>query len=297
MNQQALPHTMPPVMKAALWMIGAILSFSAMAIAGREVSVALDTFELLFYRSIVGVILVLTIASYAGTLRHITFQHMGLHFIRNIGHFTGQNLWFFALTMIPLAQVFALEFTSPLWVLVLSPLVLGERLTRARILAAGLGFIGVMIITRPFGAPITPGIIAAALAAIGFAVTVLFTRRLTRHVPITNILFWLAAMQTVFGAICAGYDGDIALPTLPVLPWLILIAFAGMFAHFCMTKALSLAPATVVVPIDFTRLPLIALVGFLFYGEVLDIWLVLGASVIVLGNVLNLRSETRTKSP
>lgn len=281
------------IQHAALWMIGAIVSFSSMAVAGREIAVALDTFELLFYRSLIGLVIVVAIARLSGTIGDISRQHLGLHLIRNIGHFTGQNLWFFAVTVIPLAQVFALEFTSPLWVLILAPFVLGERLTPVRILAACLGFAGVMLITRPFGAPLSAGIIAAALAAIGFAISALYTRRLTRHVSITGILFWLTAMQAVFGIICAGFDGDIAAPTLATLPWLVLIALAGLFAHFCLTKALSLAPASIVIPIDFTRLPLIALVGFLIYGEVLDIWIILGAVVIVIANIINLRGEVR----
>ncbi len=282
-----------PIQRAAFWMIGAIISFSSMAVAGREVAVALDTFELLFYRSLIGLVIVVGIASLSGTISDISRQHLGLHLIRNIGHFTGQNLWFFAVTVIPLTQVFALEFTSPLWVLVLAPFVLGERLTRVRILAACMGFAGVMLITRPFGAPLSAGIIAAALAAIGFAISALYTRRLTRHVSITGILFWLTAMQAIFGAVCAGFDGDIAAPTLATLPWLILIALAGLFAHFCLTKALSLAPASIVIPIDFTRLPLIALVGYLVYGEVLDIWIILGAIVIITANIINLRGEVR----
>jgi len=278
---------------AALWMTGAIVSFSVMAVAGREVAVALDTFELLLYRSLIGLVIVLAIARIYGTVRQITTDKLGVHLIRNIGHFTGQNLWFYAVTVIPLTQVFALEFTSPLWVLVLAPFVLGEKLTRTRAIAAGLGFAGVMIITRPGLSAVSPGTIAAALAAIGFAISALYTRRLTRSTSITCILFWLTAMQSVFGLICAGFDGDIAFPTIPSLPWLILVSLGGLIAHFCLTKALTLAPASVVIPIDFTRLPLIALVGLVFYGETLDVWIILGALIIIGANVFNLRSEGR----
>jgi len=278
---------------AALWMTGAIVSFSVMAVAGREVAVALDTFELLLYRSLIGLVIVLAIARIYGTVRQITTDKLGVHLIRNIGHFTGQNLWFYAVTVIPLTQVFALEFTSPLWVLVLAPFVLGEKLTRTRAIAAGLGFAGVMIITRPGLSAVSPGTIAAALAAIGFAISALYTRRLTRSTSITCILFWLTAMQSVFGLICAGFDGDIAFPTIPSLPWLILVSLGGLIAHFCLTKALTLAPASVVIRIDFTRLPLIALVGLVFYGETLDVWIILGALIIIGANVFNLRSEGR----
>lgn len=281
------------VLKAALWMSGAIASFTSMAIAGRAVSLELDTFEIMTYRSLVGLVIVLVVAGAAGTLNQVTRRNLGLHLIRNVSHFTGQNLWFYSLTAIPLAQVFALEFTAPLWVIVLSPLVLGERLTRMRVLAALIGFVGVLIVARPTPDSLQFGQVTAALAAVGFAGSILTTRRLTRTETITCIMFYLTLMQAVLGLICAGFDGDIALPSAESAPWLVLIGCAGLLAHFCLTTALRLAPATVVIPIDFIRLPLIAVVGMMVYGEALDLWVVLGAAVIFGGNYLNIWSETR----
>ena len=279
---------MTPTLRACLWMIGAIFSFTSMAIAGRQVSFALDTFEIMTYRSLLGIAIVCSIAYATGTWRQINTQQLGLHAVRNLSHFIGQNLWFFALTMIPLAQVFALEFTTPIWVLLLSPLVLGERLTRIGLIAALIGFIGVLIVTRPGSAPISAGLIAGALCAIGFAFSAIFTRRLTRTQTITCILFYLTVMQAVFGLICAGYDGDIALPTAATLPWLVVIGCAGLFGHFCLTTALSLAPASIVMPIDFARLPTVAILGALIYGEQLDPFIFLGAALIFGGNYLNI---------
>lgn len=275
-------------------MIGAILSFSAMAVAGRAVSLTLDTFEIMFYRSAIGFCIVVAIAFAFGTIGQVTRRHLDLHLIRNLGHFTGQNLWFYALTAIPMAQVFALEFTSPLWVIVLSPFVLGEKLTLTRAVSALIGFLGILIVARPSGATLDWGVIAGALAAIGFAASAVFTKRLTRSESITCILFYLTLMQMVFGAICAGYDGDITLPSLGNLHWVVLIACTGLMAHFCLTKALSIAPATVVVPVDFVRLPLIAVIGMVLYGEALDIWVFVGAAVIFGANYLNIWRETRT---
>jgi len=285
-----------PVFTAALWMIGAIASFSTMAVAGREVAVELDTFEIMMYRSLFGVVIVAGIGALAGTLHQINTQNMGLHAMRNLAHFTGQNLWFYAVTVIPLAQVFALEFTSPLWVIVLSPLILGERLTPMRAFAAIMGFIGILIVARPDIAGINSGVITAASSAIFFALTMMFTKRLTRSQSITCILFYLTTMQLVFGVVMAGYDGDIAVPTATALPFVLLIGAAGLLAHFCITNALALAPATVVVPIDFIRLPAIAIIGMLLYGEALDIWVFAGAAIIFTGNYLNIWSETRPKT-
>lgn len=282
--------------KAVAYMTGAIASFSAMAIAGREVSFELDTFEIMMYRSFIGIAIVLILGSYFGTLGQITRRHLGTHLTRNIAHFTGQNLWFYAVTLIPLSQLFALEFTSPLWVLLLSPMVLGERLTRMRVLAAVMGFVGILVITRPWEFGISFGVTTAALSAVAFAWTTLMTKKLTRSETVTCVLFYLTVTQAVFGIICAGYDGDIAVPSMVALPYVVIIALCGLLAHFCITSALSVAPATVVIPVDFARLPVIAVIGMLAYGEALDILVVAGAILIFVGNYSNILHETRERT-
>ena len=285
--------TLAPELRAAIWMIGSILSFSFMAVAGRWLASGYDTFEIMLYRSITGVVVVLAVAGALGTLGEVSRKSAPVQIVRNLFHFTGQNLWFYAITIIPLAQVFALEFTSPIWVLILSPLFLGERMTRPRIIAAIIGFIGILIVTRPGATPMNAGIVAAALAAICFALTGLLTKRLTRSESLTCILVYLTVTQAVFGLICAGYDGDIALPTLQSAPLLGMVGVAGLIAHLCLTKALSIAPATVVIPIDFIRLPMIAVVGMVLFGEMFDIWVFIGAVLIFAGNYYNIYSETK----
>lgn len=284
---------MNDTVKACLWMIGAIVSFTSMAIAGRAVSLDLDTFEIMMFRSLIGIVIVVTVAGLSGTLGQIRAQKLGLHFVRNLSHFAGQNLWFYSITVIPLAQVFALEFTSPLWVMLLAPFILGERLTRSQAIAAIIGFVGILIVTRPSPETFHIGLLTAALAAIGFAGSAVFTRKLTRTETITCILFYLTVMQAGMGLVFAGFDGDIALPTAANLPWVVLIAIAGLVAHFCLTTALSLAPATIVMPIDFTRLPVIAIVGVLLYAEPLDPFVLIGAALIFGANYYNIWASTR----
>ncbi|MDC0335127.1 DMT family transporter [Amylibacter sp.] len=279
--------------QAAIWMTGTIVSFSAMAVSGREISFELDTFEIMMYRSIIGLIIVLLLAKLFKTHREISTQNLSLHFYRNLSHFTGQNLWFYALTLIPFAQLFAFEFSVPLWVMLAAPFLLGERLTNIRIISILVGFIGILIVTRPWLAGLAPGIIPAALCAIGFACSVIFTKQLTQKVSITCILFWLTSMQLLMAVICAGYDGDISLPSSSNFIWIIIIGIGGLLAHFCITKALQLAPATVVTPIDFCRLPVIAAIGYVFYNEALDIFIIGGAIIIFIANYINIWSETK----
>lgn len=289
------PANRAQIFQAAAWMMGAVIAFSVMAVAGREVSSNLDTFEIMTYRSLIGLALIGTIVALTGRRNELSTKHPGTHLIRNIFHFTGQNLWFYALPLIPLAQLFALEFTTPLWILLLSPLFLGERLTAMRAVCAVVGFIGILVVARPSPETANLGTLTAALAAIGFAGSIMATKSLTRSDSLLCILFWMTLMQSVFGLICAGLDGQVALPSVHNLPWVIAIALGGLVAHTCITSALSLAPATVISPLDFTRLPVIAVVGLVFYHEPIDALVMLGAILIFGANYLNLWSETRIK--
>jgi drug/metabolite transporter (DMT)-like permease len=280
-------------MQAAFWMLGAIFSFTTMAIAGRELSASFDTFEIMLYRSAIALLIVIVLAYSTGTYRQVGLGAWRTHLVRNIFHFTGQNLWFYAVAMIPLAQVFALEFTTPLWVILLAPILLGERLTFIRGIAAAMGFVGVLVVARPDMGSVNPGVLAAASCAVFFALTYVFTKRLTRTESITAIMLYLSGLQLIFALLSAGYDGDIAIPRVADMPLLALIAVCGLLAHFCITKALTIAPATVVAPFDFARLPIVAVAAMLIYGEAMDVWVFVGAFIIFAGNYLNIWFETR----
>jgi drug/metabolite transporter (DMT)-like permease len=278
-------------------MIGAIASFSLLAVAGRAVSPALDTFEIMLFRSGMGLVIVATTLAAQGRLSEARPRQFPMHIARNLIHFAGQNLWFYALTVLPLAQVFALEFTSPLWVILLAPIFLGERLTARGLLAGLVGFAGVLLVARPEFGNLHPGLIAAATCAVCFAMTSMLTKRLTRTQPVVAILFWLNLMQFAFAAVIVGWDGEVPVPTMAQVPWLLLIGVTGLVAHWCLTSALDSAPASVVMPLDFARLPVIAVVGWAFYSEALDPLVFVGAALILGGNLLTLRRNDRSPQP
>ncbi|MGQ0566672.1 MAG: DMT family transporter [Gemmobacter sp.] len=278
---------------AALWMTGSIASFTAMAIAARAIKDVHDTFEIMTWRSLMGFVVVAGVALALRRLREVRTDRLPSHVARNIVHFTGQNLWFYALTVIPLAQVFALEFTSPLWVILMAALFLGERITRAKVIAGVLGFAGILLVARPDFGALDIGVVTALLSAVCFATTSVLTKALTRNESIVSILFWLTLMQLGLGLATAGWDGDLALPTAETLPWLALIGLCGLCAHFCLTTALSLAPAGIVAPMDFARLPVIAAIGWTWYDEPVSPALALGAGLIIAGILINLRAGNR----
>lgn len=278
---------------ALAYMMGATASFTGMAVAGRELSGQLSTFEIMTYRSAIGLVIVLGVAWARGLLGDIRARRMGLHLIRNLSHFAGQNLWFFAIGLISFSQLFAFEFSVPLWVALFAPFFLSERLTRTRIAAALIGFVGILFVARPDQLEFGPGLIAAFLCAFGFAGASIGTKMLTRTENTISIMFWLTTLQLGFGLIATLYDGQIKLPDASTGPWVVIVALCGLSAHYCITTAMSLAPATVVAPLDFARLPVIAVIGMLFYDEPLLLLTFVGAIIIFGANYLNIRAEQR----
>ncbi|MBN2760529.1 MAG: DMT family transporter [Rhodobacteraceae bacterium] len=281
--------------KAALWMCGAIVSFTLMAVSARAIQAELNSFELMFWRSLIGFALVASVALslHKGAVwRAVRPTNPRLHLTRNMFHFAGQNLWFYGIMAIPLSQLVALEFTMPVWVAILAPLVLGETFTRRRLWVALLGFAGILIVAQPGVQPLQSGHLAGILCAIGFAMNLLLTKRIMRHDSVLCVLFWMTALQTVFGLILAQWGG-FTWPSSAIWGWLALVAVTGLSAHYSLTSALGLAPATMVAPMEFFRLPIIALVGMWLYAEALDPFVFLGAAVIFAANWLNLTGTKR----
>jgi drug/metabolite transporter (DMT)-like permease len=283
-------------MKATVWMIGAMFSFSLMAVSGRELATNLNTFEIMLFRSIIGFLIVLAIGYFAKTLAEIKRDRLGLHLFRNLAHFSGQNLWFLAVASIPFSQLFALEFSTPVWVALLAPLFLGEVLTKQRVLAVILGFAGVLIVARPDINQFDFAIIAAVACAVCFAGSMMATKSLTSDQSITCILFWLTLMQLAMGLVATVFTGTITFPEGINIFWIVIVGIGGLTAHFCITNALALAPAIVVIPLDFMRLPLISVIGFLAYGEAFELPILVGAGVIFIAILLNLKAEKQRQS-
>lgn len=276
---------------AFAWMAAALVAFSTFAIAGREAGRQLDAIQIMLWRGPLSLAILIVFAAVTGA-RPAT-RRLPLHVVRSMVHFGAQWSWLTALSLIPLAELFALEFTAPLWVAMLAPLILGERLTPVRIFAALLGFIGVLIVVRPGLQTVSQGTLLGLLSAVGFAGGLLATKLLTRTDSPFTIVFYMMAIQTVFGLILG--LPRFVVPTPATAGWLLLIALAGLAAHVSIAQAFSRADAVLVAPMDFIRLPLIAVVGMLIYGETLHPAVFAGAAVIIAANIVNLRAERRRR--
>jgi drug/metabolite transporter (DMT)-like permease len=279
--------------RVVLWMVGALLSFSVMAVSIRELALrGLSIFEILAIRSGVALVVLLILLVVRPDLRaHTRPRRMGLNLLRNTVHYASQYCWALSLTMLPLAMVFALEFTMPGWTALLAVWLLHERMTPSRLGVVVLGLIGVLVILRPGLTSFHPVAILVLLAAFGYAITMITTKQLTATETTFGIVFWMAVIQLPLSLI--GSDPSVFLHLEPrhILP-AIGVGTAGLTSHYCLSNAFRSGDATLVVPLDFMRIPLIAVVGWAFYNEQLDIFVLLGALIIVAGVLWNLRSET-----
>ena len=276
-------------LKGPLWMGGGVFSLTLMAIAGKEIALQIDTFEILFFRSAIGIVIVLLVIAGKGLSHEINLKQIRTHLKRNTAHFTGQNLWLYALGSITLAEVTSLEFTMPIWIVFFSSFMLNEKLNKFRIISIGVGFMGVLIIVRPDIGSLKLGLVAAGFSAIAFALTNIYTRRLTKTESTLAIIFFLTFMQLIFGFLTSFLDGKLDLPSAESIPWIVVLGLGGLTAHYCITTALSYAAPSVVAPIDLFRLPLAVLIGIIFYSESADIYIYVGSLLIVLANWLNLK--------
>jgi len=273
--------------KAAAWMVGWLTAMLVMAVAGREATRTLHVFQIMEMRSVLGFALLWPLLHASGGLAAMRTERLGRHIARNTVHYGAQFGWFFALTMIPIAQVVAIEFTMPIWTALLAVAFLGERLGAARIIAVALGLVGVAVIVRPGLEHVDPGQLIALAAAVGFAISIILVKSLTATESAVSIIFWMLVVQSAIGVVPAALVWRT--PTAQVWPWIGVIALCGTYSHYCMTQALRHADAMMIVPMDFLRVPLTAVAGWLVYDERIDLFTVMGAGLILVANLLNPR--------
>lgn len=268
-------------------MAGWLAAMVTMAVAGRETASQLNVFQVMEIRAIIGFFLLLPLVLSSGGIAAMKTSHPWRHIWRNVVHYSAQYAWLLAVTLIPLAQVISIEFTMPIWTALLAVFFIGEKMNTWKVAAIFLGLVGVLIIVRPDTGNIEIGQLISLYAAIGFSISVILVKALTRTDSVVRIIFWMLIIQAIIGLIPAIYVWQ-AIPD-SLWGWLFLVAFCGTFSHFCMARAMVHADATIVVPMDFLRVPLTAIIGWLVYSEAIDIYTAAGAALILMGNLLNLR--------
>ncbi|HZF78720.1 MAG TPA: DMT family transporter [Rubrivivax sp.] len=276
----------PSIARAAGWMAGWLTLMVVIAVAGREASRELSVFQIMLLRSTLGMAMLWPLIRAAGGLRAMRTERLPQHVARNVVHYAAQYGWFVALLLIPLAQVVSIEFTMPIWSAVLAVFFLGERMSGRKWFAVLLGLVGVAVIVRPTAGQLNAGQMISLASALGFAVSIVLVKSLTRTDAAVAISFWMLVVQSAIGLVPALWVWQ--WPSMAAWGWVVVVAFCGTYSHYCFARAMEQADATVVVPMDFLRVPLTALVGWLVYSERLDLFTAVGVGLILAGNVMNL---------
>ena len=264
--------------------------FAAMSAAIRDLSSEISPFEIAFFRNILGLVLLLPV-----------MWRIGFHFpkkpalkaycIRGLVGISAMWAWYSALSFTPLAEAITLNFTVALWMIPVAILLLGEKVGLRRWVATIVGFCGVLIVMQPGAQSIGLGSLLAIFSALLFAISMALVRILTRTERPIAIVFYMNLLMTPISLGPAIYFWT--MPDLNQWAWLLFIGVIATFAHFSMARALSLVEASSLMPLDFTRLPFAAAIGYFTFGEVPNIWIWPGAALIAVSAIYIARREAK----
>ncbi|SLN60220.1 DMT family transporter [Oceanibacterium hippocampi] len=274
-----------------LMALGGICFAGFMAIV-RYLGSDMNPVQAAFLRYFFGLILMLPILLRLRIV-DIVGSSIRWHIMRGMAHGTGVMLWFYAMARVPLAEVTALGFTSPVFVTIGAALFLGERIRIYRIGAIVLGLVGVLIILRPGVAAIEPGAAVMLIAAPLFAMSDLIAKRLTRTDPALVIVAFLSVSVTVMIGPVAYFIWRT--PTIAELIWLFLTAALATGAHLAMAQAFKVADLGVTQPVRFLQLVWAALIGYVAFGEAPDAFTWIGSAVIVTSAGVIMHREMRLR--
>jgi len=271
------------------WVLFALACFISMIVSTREMR-HLGVFEILTFRCLVGLAIMTPWTLWRGVGRMRT-KVPKLHLIRNIVHVGGQAAWVYGIIALPLALVTSIEFTVPLLVGVIAPLLVKEKISVRRWVVLLLGFGGVLIMLRPGAGAVHPAVFVMVAGSLCYAVAGTLVKAISRADSPTHVVFWMNILQLPVFLAVAIFDWTT--PAWADLIWIVLFGAAGLAAHYGMARALALIDLSIVYPLDFLRLPFVAAIGYLIYAERLAVWTVLGAAVIFGANWYGVRAESR----
>ena len=261
-----------------LWMVAGGLLFVAVTVLVRHLGSDMPAVEAAFIRYLIGVIILLPMI-WRMRWRGLRGASLRLYLSRGIVHGVAVMLWFYAMARIPLAEVTAIGFSTPVFTALGAVLIFGEQIKARRMLAIAAGFIGTLIILRPGFQAIESGSLAQLVAALFFAGSFLLAKQLTRSESSGDILVWLTIFCTL--ALLPGAIATWRTPTLVEVGWLALVAVFATAGHYALTKAIAHAPLTVTQPLSFLQLVWAILFGYLLFDEVPDGWVVGGGLIII----------------
>jgi drug/metabolite transporter (DMT)-like permease len=283
-----------PVVRGVGLMFIATFFFAAMHGSIRYVSATIHPFEIALFRNLFALVVVLP-WFYRYGISTLRTQHIGLHVLRALFNIVAMLSFFYALSITPLAEVTALNFSAPIFATVLAALVLGEVVRARRWTAIAVGFLGTMIVLRPGFASIGLGQILALGSALIWSCALLVIKTLGRTDSSATIISYMGLLMVPLSLVPALFVWQ--WPDLEAWGWLIAIGVLGGIAQFCMTEALRQADTAVVMPIDFFKLIWVTLIAYLAFAERPDLYTWIGGAVIFSSTLYIAYRERASQAP
>lgn len=265
-------------LRGAIWGLGMVAGLGGVSIAIRALKTDIALQELLFFRAFIGLIAISLIMIPRNGWRIVIPRRPGLQIVRNVLHVSAQYCVFFAVLIVPLAEVTAIEFTVPLITCLFAAPLLKEKIGRTRWIGMIVGFVGILFVVRPVFQDVPPAILIAIFGAVLFSLNTILVKVLSQVEEAGTMVFVMNVIQTLL----------LIVPTYLVwttpqwhhVPWLLMLGLSGILAHYCLSRALAIADTSVVLPLDFLRLPFIALIAYWVWGETFSPWTAVGAVII-----------------
>ncbi len=284
-------RALSPALRGGVWMFLSTFAFAAMVVFVRDASATFNAFEVTFWRALFGLAIMVPWLARV-RLRRLATKRAHVHLTRNVVHFIGIVTWFHAVARINLSVGMALQFTVPLFTIAMAALMLKERVGAARWTATAIGFAGVLVIVRPDAGAIDSLAVITLVSAAFYAGSNIATKMIGRGDSSELVVFYMHLMHLPMALIAALVLG-MTMPGWADLPVLFGVALSATLAHYLLAQALREADASVVMPIDFLRLPWVAALAFVLYGETPLAGAWIGGAVIFGATYYILRREAR----
>ena len=288
MTHATAPRSRHQPLRGVLWMAAAALSFSITIALVRHLSTTMSTFEIVFFRQVFGVIFMLPWLMRVG-VASLKTDRFSIYLVRAACTYSAMFAAYYSVTLIPMADSIALQFTLPFFTIIVAAIALGEGIYAHRWIATVTGFAGALIIVRPGFATFEPGMLVAIAAAAIYGAADTCTRYLSARDSVNLIVFYGFVIQLPVSAIPAALTW--VTPGLGDLAWLTLFGIVAFVAQFFITRAFAAAEAGLVSPVLYLRLPFVALIGFLIFDEMPDEWTWIGAAILFASTIYSTRRD------
>jgi len=281
---------LPGPAKGALWMSLAACSFAVMSALVRYLSQSISPLEVAFFRNLFGLMFLLPILVQAGwaNLRTSNFKRYSLRAVLGL---TSMYTWFIGLAYLPLADATSLSFIAPIIASIFAMIFLGERAGWRRWSAIVVAFGGALLILRPGFQEISPAALILLLGTVATAGSVITVKVLSRTEPSSAIVAYMGIYMTPISLIPALFVWTT--PSWDLWPWILLLGASATLGQWSMTQAYAATDATIVLPFDYVRLPMVAVIAYVIFAETPDAMTYLGGLVIALATIYIARRESR----